>query len=133
MIIWILCGLALYMVQLILEPCLRYITGGKKQMVFGMGARDKPTEMSVIGGRLNRASNNMKEALPIFLALALLAEMKGVTGGLTELGAIIFLVARVVYIPTYVIAFGGMRSAVWTVAVVGAVLMLVGMWPTLFV
>lgn len=131
MITYILIILALYIVQIFLEPSLRYITGGKKQMLYGMGARDKATEVSVIGGRLKRAAENLKEALPIFLSLALLAEMKGITGGLTEMGALIFVLARIAYIPAYVIAFSGLRSIVWTIAVLGVVLMLIGMWPAL--
>lgn len=131
MIIYILLILALYIIQIFLEPCLRYITGGKRQMMYGMGARDKTVEMSVIGGRLKRAVENLKEALPIFLSLALLAEMKGAADGLTETGAVVFIIARVLYIPAYVINIGPLRSIVWTVAIVGMVLMLVGMWPSL--
>lgn len=131
MITYILIILALYIIQIFLEPCLRYITGGKKQMKYGMGARDKATEMSVVGARLKRASENLKEALPIFLTLALLAEMKGITGGLIETGAVVFVIARILYIPAYVINIGPLRSVVWTVAIVGMVLMLVGMWPSL--
>lgn len=131
MVIYILVALALYIVQLFLEPCLRYITGGKKQMLYGMGARDKPTEISIIGGRLKRASDNLKEALPIFLTLALLAELKGITDGLVVTGALTFVIARVLYIPAYLINIGPLRSVVWSVAFVGMVLMLVGLWPSL--
>lgn len=130
MVIYILLILALYKVQIFLEPCLRYITGGKKQMLYGMGARDKATKMSVAGGRLKRASENLKESLPIFLTLALLAEINGVTGGLAETGAIVFVLARIVYIPAYVTDIPGLRSVVWTVGLVGMVLMLVGLWPS---
>ena len=131
MVIYILITLALYKIQIFLAPSLGYILGGKKQMLHGMGARDLPTEMSVIGGRLKRASENLKEALPIFLTLALLAELKGATDGLTEMGALTFVIARIAYIPAYVINIGPLRSIVWTIAFIGMVLMLVGMWPTL--
>ncbi|MGL1920472.1 MAG: MAPEG family protein [Hyphomicrobiales bacterium] len=127
MILYILLTLALYKTQLFLEPCLRYITGGKKQMSYGLGARDKATEMSVTGGRLKRAAENLKESLPIFLALALLAVIKDISGGLMDTGALIFLVARVAYVPAYVTNFRGVRSLVWTVGVVGLVLMVVGL------
>lgn len=131
MIIYILIILAFYKAQIFFAPSLGYILGGRKQMVHGMGARDDAAEMSMVGGRLKRASENLKESLPIFLTLALLAEMKGVSGGLAEMGALIFVVARFVYIPAYVINIGPIRSIVWTVAIVGLVLMLVGMWPSL--
>lgn len=131
MIIYILIILAFYKLQIFFAPSLGYILGGKKQMLHGMGARDETTEISVVGGRLKRASENLKESLPIFLTFALLAEMKGVSGGLTETGALVFVVARIAYVPAYVINIGPIRSLVWTIAIVGLVLMLVGMWPTL--
>lgn len=131
MAFWILAALALYIFQLLVAPCLRYITGGLKQIAYGLGAHDKPEVASLIGGRLKRAAENMKEAMPIFLALALLAEMKGITSGLALQGAMVFVVARVVYIPAYLSAVFGLRSLVWTIAMGGLVMMLVGIWPTL--
>lgn len=131
MAVYILIVLALFILQTYLAPSLRYATGGKKSIIAGMGGRDQTPADSVAGGRLARSVGNMKEALPIFLTLALLAEMKGVTGGLVETGAIIFIIGRILYIPAYLISFGPMRSIMWTVAFVGMVLMLVGIWPSL--
>ena len=91
----ILLVLALYAVQLFLQETARF----KFSLWDIMGNRDKPPEMSVVAGRLDRAKNNMLEALPLFLALALLALVK--SGGTSETvqGALIFLVARVAYVP----------------------------------
>ncbi|MGA7800674.1 MAG: hypothetical protein WCC36_07660 [Gammaproteobacteria bacterium] len=42
-----------------------------------VGNRDNQPELSVVAGRLDRAKNNMREAVPIFLALGLPARVKG--------------------------------------------------------
>ncbi|MCJ8324656.1 MAG: MAPEG family protein [Rhizobiales bacterium] len=131
MTFWILAALALYIVQLLSAPGLRYITGGIKQIAYGLGAHDKPAKSSVIDARLSRAAENMKESMPIFLALALLAEMNGISSGLAVQGAMVFVLARLVYIPAYVSAVFGLRSLVWTIAMGGMVMMLVGIWPSL--
>ena len=71
----VLLVLGLYVVQLFLQETTRF--GFDLWAI--MGNRDNSPEMSVVAARLDRAKNNMLEALPIFLALALLAMIKGTT------------------------------------------------------
>jgi uncharacterized MAPEG superfamily protein len=115
----ILLVLVLYMVQIFLQETSRFGFD-----LWGiMGNRDNPPEMSVIAGRLDRAKTNMLEALPFFLALALLALVKlGDTGEATR-GALIFLVARVAYVPAYVSGIPVLRSLIWLAANAGLVMM----------
>ena len=115
----ILLVLALYAVQLFLQETARF----RFSLWDIMGNRDKPPEMSVVAGRLDRAKNNMLEALPLFLALALLALVK--SGGTSETvqGALIFLVARVAYVPAYVSGIPILRSLIWLVGNAGLLMM----------
>jgi uncharacterized MAPEG superfamily protein len=86
----ILLVLALYMVQIFLQETSRFGFD-----LWGIvGNRDKLPEMSVVAGRLDRAKNNMLEALPIFIALALLALVKGGDTSEVTHAALIFLIAR---------------------------------------
>ncbi len=94
----ILLVLALYVVQLFLQETSRY--GFDLRGI--VGDRDSPPEMSVIAGRLDRAKNNMLEILPIFLALALLALVKGGNTSEVAHAALVFLIAHVAYVPAYV-------------------------------
>jgi uncharacterized MAPEG superfamily protein len=115
----ILLVLALYMVQLFLQETSRFGFD-----LWGIvGNRDNLPEMSVVAGRLDRAKNNMQEALPIFLALALLALVKGGDTSEAAHAASIFLIARVVYVPAYVSGVPMMRSLVWLVGVASLVMM----------
>jgi len=115
----ILLVLALYMVQLFLQETSRF--GFDPWGI--MGNRDKLPEMSVIAGRLDRAKNNMLESLPIFLTLALLAEIKGGDTSRVAHAAFGFLIARVAYVPAYVSGIPVLRSAVWLVGVASLFIM----------
>lgn len=115
----ILLVLALYMVQIFLQETSRFGFD-----LWGiMGNRDHQPELSVIAGRLDRAKNNLLEALPMFLALALLALVKGGDTSKVAHAATIFLIARVVYVPAYVSGIPMLRSLVWLVGVAGLVMM----------
>ena len=109
----ILLVLALYMVQIFLQETSRF--GFDLRGI--VGNRDNLPEISVLAGRLDRAKNNMLESLPIFLALALLALIKGGDTREVTRAASIFLIARVVYVPAYVSGVPILRSLVWLVAV----------------
>ena len=115
----ILLVLAVYMVQLFLQEISRF-----RFDLWGIvGNRDNLPEMSVVAGRLNRAKNNMQEALPIFLALALVALINGGDTSKVAHAASIFLVARVVYVPAYVSGVPILRSFVWLVGVASLAMM----------
>jgi uncharacterized MAPEG superfamily protein len=88
-----------------------------------MGNRDNQPKLSVVAGRLDRAKNNMLEALPMFLGLALLALVKGGDTSEVAHAASIFLIARVVYVPAYVSGVPVLRSLVWLAGVAGLVMM----------
>ena len=115
----ILLVLALYMAQLFLQETSRFGFD-----LWGIvGNRDNPPEISVIAGRLDRAKNNMLEALPIFLPLALLALVKGGDTSKVAHAASVFLIARVVYVPAYVSGIPMLRSLVWLVGVASLFMM----------
>jgi uncharacterized MAPEG superfamily protein len=109
----ILLVLGLYMLQIFLQETSRFGFD-----LWGiLGNRDNPPEMSVVAGRLNRAKNNMLEALPVFLSLAVMALVKGGDPGTVTHAAMVFLIARVVYVPAYVSGVPILRSIVWLVGV----------------
>ena len=60
-----------------------------------LGPRDEPPPQTAMGGRAERALNNLSEAMPVFLTLALLHLIEGTSDRLAVLGGQIFLAARV--------------------------------------
>ena len=115
----VLLVLVLYMVQIFLQETSRFSFD-----LWGIvGNRDSPADMSIIAARLDRAKNNMLEAFPFFLALALLTLVKGGDTSLAADGATIFLVARIAYVPAYLSGIPMLRSLIWLAANAGLVVM----------
>jgi uncharacterized MAPEG superfamily protein len=96
---------------------------------WNVGARDEalPAPDPVVG-RLARAQANYFETFPIMAAAILIVSVAGLTGRWTEIGAIVWLAARVVYLPLYGFGVPVIRTLVFTVSVVGIFMVL---WPAL--
>jgi len=73
-------------------------------------------------GRAQRAHHNMLENLVLFAALVLVAVLAQKTNSTTLAGAQVFLWARVAYAVIYLIGIPWLRTAVWTVSVIGLIM-----------
>src|SRR6185436_11361792 len=126
MVLLILLVLALFVLQTLLPGRFREPSpeGGKGKLMENLGNRDHVRPLTVVGGRAERALANMHEALPVFLALALLNLIVGTAAGMAVTGATIFLVARLVYVAVYMAGIPVLRSLVWAIGWVGFVLMI---------
>jgi len=126
MVLLILLVLALFVVQTLLPGRFREPApdGRKDKLMENLGNRDQVRPLTVVGGRAARALANMHEALPVFLALALLNMIVGTAAGMAVTGATIFLIARVVYVAIYMAGIPVLRTLVWAAGLVGLVLML---------
>jgi uncharacterized MAPEG superfamily protein len=125
MVLLVLLVLALFVLQTLLPGRFREPSpeGGKGKLVENLGNRDHVRPLTVVGQRATRALDNMHEALPVFLALALLNMIVG-TAAAAVLGATVFLVARVVYVAIYLAGIAVVRTLVWVVSWVGLALMI---------
>ena len=97
---------------------------------WNMGARDEvlpPPEPIV--GRLARAQANYFETFPIAAAAILVVTAADRTNALTAIGAMIWLGARIVYLPLYAMGIPKIRTVAFLVSVVGILLVLA---PALF-
>ena len=86
------------------------------------GARDvPPADAGTLLGRATRALHNYVENFAPFAAadLGLIATQH--VGGV---GATIWIVARIVYIPVYLLGVPYFRTGIWGVSIVGLVMML---------
>ncbi len=92
---------------------------------FNAGPRDDPKPLGRIAARAERAFANYQETWPVFAALALGLAVTGRSGGFAATGAWIWLAARVVYLPLYVLGVPYLRSLCWAVAGAGLVMMAV--------
>ena len=118
--------LLLFVLQTLLPATIRYLLAGPgvgARLKIALGPRDSQPPLSIIGARAERALTNMYEALPVFLALALLLVVRGVNDGLAIQGAWLFLAARVLYVPAYLAGISGVRSVIWVASFAGLVMM----------
>jgi len=127
MVLVILLVLALFVLQTLLPNRFRSRDGTRRANLLAeaLGPRDDQPPLTRVGARAERALANMHEALPVFLALALLNLVTGTAGPMAVNGATIFLVARALYVPAYLSGVVGVRTAIWAVSWVGLVMMLV--------
>jgi len=125
MVLLILLVLALFVLQTLLPGRFREPSpeGGKGKLVENLGNRDHVRPLTIVGERAARALANMHEALPVFLALALLNLIVG-PASMAVTGATLFLVARVVYVAIYVAGVPVVRTLVWGLGWVGLALMI---------
>jgi uncharacterized MAPEG superfamily protein len=93
---------------------------------YRVGLRDKTRALQgAFAGRADRAFRNLMETFPAFAALALALVVTGRNGGLGATAAEVWVVARILYVPLYVIQIPFARSLVWFVSIFALVAMLV--------
>ena len=124
MVLLVLLVLALFVIQTLLPGRFREPVpeGGQSKLAENLGNRDHMRPLTVVGERATRALDNMHEALPVFLALALLNMIVG-TAALAITGATVFLIARVLYTAIYIAGIPVARTLVWGVSWVGLAMM----------
>ena len=86
------------------------------------GNRDNVPTASALAGRADRAAKNMLENLVLFVALAVAAG-GGQNPGRAQLGAELFVAARIVYWPVYLAGIPFLRTGLWMVSVAGLALL----------
>jgi uncharacterized MAPEG superfamily protein len=86
------------------------------------GPRDEPREVTGISGRFVRAHRNLLEIFPQFVAALFLVHAAHAAGSLSIIGAWLFVIARLVYVPAYAFAPPGVRPICWVAAWLGIVL-----------
>jgi uncharacterized MAPEG superfamily protein len=92
---------------------------------YALSSRDQAKDVSLLTGRLTRGLRNFLETYPAFIALALGLAVTGKHGGIGATGALIWFWARVAYVPIFAAGIAGIRTAVWTVSMIGLLLMLI--------
>lgn len=96
---------------------------------WNMSARDEAqAPPSAMAGRLARAQANYYESFPLIAAAILIVSVADLETRWTAIGAILWLAARVIYLPLYAFGVPKIRSLVWTASIVGLLMVL---WPAL--
>jgi uncharacterized MAPEG superfamily protein len=96
---------------------------------WNVGARDEtlPPPDPVVG-RLARAQANFFETFPVMVAAILIVSVANLASTWTAIGALIWLGARIAYLPLYGFGVPVVRTIVWMASIVGLLMVL---WPAL--
>ena len=89
-------------------------------------ARDEPkAPLTGIAGRLERALRNFLETFVFFAAAVLMAQAANIHNNFTVLGAWLYFLGRLAYLPLYAFGIPYVRSLGWCVATAGIFVILV--------
>lgn len=92
---------------------------------WNMGARDEElAPPQPIVGRLARAQANFFETFPIAAAAILIVTVASLEDRWTAIGAMLWLGARLVYLPLYGFGVPVLRTLVWLVSLIGIAMIL---------
>ncbi len=81
---------------------------------FLLSARDNPPEATLISQRARRAWLNLMESMPFFLALGIIGLFQGIDLAPVML---IWLIARLIYLPAYLFAIPLLRTVIWIISI----------------
>lgn len=89
-----------------------------------MGPRDNAPVLKGGAGRAQRALSNHFEGLILFTIAVVLVTLGGQASGFTATCAWIYLIARVIYVPAYLLGWTPWRSVIWSVDFAVTILMI---------
>ncbi len=119
------CASALVLLQIVLQASVGSLF---LNVGYLLGPRDeKKTIDNVYFGRVDRALRNLLETFPLFAALAVALAVTGRTGGNAAIGAQIYVWARTIYLPVYILGIPALRTIIWAASIVGIVMMLIAL------
>jgi uncharacterized MAPEG superfamily protein len=116
LIVW---SVALCVLQMLISAILTHSQVGFATMI---GNREGFPELTGAAGRARRAHENMVANLVLFASLMLVVAFTGKSDAMTTLGAQLFFWARLAYAFVYIAGSPWLRTAVWTVSVIGLAL-----------
>ncbi|WP_419255664.1 MAPEG family protein [Caulobacter sp. ErkDOM-YI] len=99
----------------------------QRGLKWNVGPRDTPVTLTGMAGRLGRASANFRETFPLFAAGVLAVYLSGRIGFVSAHGALLYVVARAIYLPLYAFGVPVARSLVWVASMIGLGMVLAAM------
>ncbi|HSI24771.1 MAG TPA: MAPEG family protein [Methylotenera sp.] len=94
-------------------------------VTWNMSPRDnKLPQLSVLAGRLARAQANFFETFPLFAAAILMVVIIQAYSLYSYWGALIYLFARIIYLPLYAFGIPKIRTLVWLISIIGLLMVL---------
>ena len=109
----------LVLIQITIPVLISLLTNNVK-LSYLFSSRDNAANTSKYIDRANRSLNNLFETLPIFIGLVLLSIINDVDNSLL---AMIWLLARIIYVPVYIVGINYLRTGIWAIALICLIIM----------
>jgi len=123
---YLVSAIIVYFLMIVVQATLANLENKPATMA---GSRDNVTDKGVMLSRARRANANMVESLIMFVPLILVAYVTDNLNGMTQLGAGLFLAARIVYAPLYWFGVPWLRTLVWFAGLIGIVMIALQVLP----
>ena len=93
---------------------------------WNMGARDEKTQdLNPLTGRLLRAQSNFFETFPLFASAVLIVAVSHAYSAYSYWGCLIYLIARIIYLPIYALGIPVIRTIIWLCSIIGLLMVLI--------
>ena len=109
----------LVLIQITIPVVISLLTNNVK-LSYLFSSRDNIANTSIYIDRANRSLKNLFETLPIFIGLILLSIINDVDNSLL---AMIWLLARIIYVPVYIVGINYVRTGIWAIALICLIMM----------
>ena len=109
----------LVLIQITIPVLISLLTNNVK-LSYLFSSRDNTANTSIYIDRANRSLINLFETLPIFIGLILLSIINDVDNSLL---AMIWLFARIIYVPVYIVGINYVRTGIWAIALICLIMM----------
>ena len=109
----------LALIQITIPVLISLLTNNVK-LSYLFASRDNVANTSIYIDRANRSLKNLFETLPIFIGLILLSIINDVDNSLL---AMIWLFARIIYVPVYIVGINYVRTGIWAIALICLIMM----------
>ena len=109
----------LVLIQITIPVLISLLTNNVK-LSYLFSSRDNAANTSKYIDRANRSLKNLFETLPIFIGLILLSIISDVDNSFL---AMIWLFARIIYVPVYIVGINYVRTGIWAIALICLIMM----------
>ena len=109
----------LVLIQITIPVLISLLTNNVK-LSYLFSSRDNETNTSKYIDRANRALKNLFETLPIFIGLMLLSIINDIDNSLL---AMMWLLARIIYVPVYIVGINYVRTGIWAISLICLIIM----------
>ena len=109
----------LVLIQITIPVLISLLTNNVK-LSYLFSSRDNIANTSIYIDRANRSLKNLFETQPIFIGLSLLSIIIDVDNSFL---AMIWLLARIIYVPVYIVGINYVRTGIWAIALICLIMM----------